>query len=350
MVNRMNRRVLRGGATFLLALATGHLMQNGTAVAGLFGVGGKAEAVSQTAMTPSRTAQAPIVEATVTELSADTSPAAVDASLPAIPEFPLADARPLGSGAALAARMIQVERGYSRVKSAADAEYNSFGLTCADARLTLEPLPYGLLDMRLDAPCHPGERVVVSLGGLDVTYSTDAKGQLAVTVPALDRTVQIAAVFAAGDRAESALSVPEADGMQRLAVGWTGISGFGLNAYEGGARFGSAGHVRADAAGAPGAADRGYLMLLGDAGVAGPMLAQVYTAPAHGPEVRLEVEAAVTAATCGNTLAGRAVTLTGGARQVTDVTMAMPGCDAKGDLVVMDVTSALNGPVEQASN
>lgn len=341
----MNRRVLTAGTTFLLALATGHFMQNDTAIASYLGKGSE-----PVASVGPDAAPVTIVEASVTELSADTASTAVDASLPAIPELPSAEGSPLMGGNALAARMVKVERGYSRAKSAADADYNSFGLTCADAALALTPAPYGLIDVRLTAPCHPNDRVTLALGGLTVTYTTDPEGSLSVTVPALDRNMRIGAAFAAGDGAEAVLGVPEATAIRRVAVGWTGIAGFGLNAYENGAAFGGAGHIRAEAPGAPGAADRGYMMLLGDAGGADPMLAQVYTAAPDGSDARLEIEAAVTAATCGRPLSGTAVMLAGGAHSVSDLSLAMPGCDAAGDLVVMDVTSALQSPVTQASN
>jgi hypothetical protein len=341
----MNRRVLTAGTTFLLALATGHLMQNGTAIASLLGKGRM-----PTLAVSSDAAPAEIVESTVTELSADTKSAPVDTSMPAIPEFPAADILPLGGGTSLAARMVKVERGYSRVKSAADADYNSFGLTCGDTTLALSPAPYALIDLHLSAPCHPNERVEVTLDGLAVAYSTDAKGQLLVTLPALDLNVDIAVRFATGDGAEAATVAAQASGTSRVAIGWTGIAGFGLNAYEDGAGFGGSGHRHIGAAGAPGAADRGYLMLLGDPGVAQPLLAQVYTSPADGSEVRIEVEAAVTTATCGRALTGKTVALTGGTKTVTDLSLAMPGCDAAGDLVVMDMTSALRAPVTQVSN
>lgn len=320
-------------------------MQNGTAIADLLGKGRDPVVASTQDATP-----AVIVEASVTELSADTELPLTDASMPAIPELPSAEASPLLGGNALAARMVKVERGYSRVKSAADADYNAFGLTCADAALSLIRAPFGLVDVRLAAPCHPNERVTLALGGLTVTYATNADGGLSVTVPALGQDMRISAGFAAGDGAEAVLTLPEATAITRVAVGWTGIAGFGLNAYEDGAAFGGAGHIRADAPGAPGAADRGYMMLLGDPGVLDPMLAQVYTAPSDGGDARLEVEAQVTAATCGRPLSGTAVTLAGGVHSVSGLSVAMPGCDATGDLVVMDVTSALRAPVAQASN
>jgi hypothetical protein len=341
----MNRRVLTAGSTFLLALAAGHFMQNGRAVAGYLGKGSE-----PVASVSADAAQVTIVEGSVTELSADTELPMADASLPAIPELPSAEGNTLTGGNALAARMVKVERGYSRAKSAADADYNAFGLTCADAALSLMPAPFGLVDVRLAAPCHANERVTLALGGLTVTYATDAEGGLSVTVPALDQDMRVSAGFAAGDGAEAILTVPEATAITRIAIGWTGTAGFGLNAYENGAAFGSAGHIRAEAPGAPGAADRGYMMLLGDAGVADPLLALVYTAPSDGSDARLEVEAQVTAATCARPLSGTAVTLAGGTHSVSDVSLAMPGCDALGDLVVMDVTSALRAPVAQASN
>ena len=80
----------------------------------------------------------------------------------------------------------------------------------------------------------------------------------------------------------------------------------------------------------------GFLTLLGDSTTENPMLAEVYTFPADAnakPDV--VIEAAVTDSTCGREMLGETLSSLGGKVQVTDLTLAMPDCDAVGDYLVL---------------
>ena len=74
---------------------------------------------------------------------------------------------------------------------------------------------------------------------------------------------------------------------------------------------------------------------LGDASAPLPLLAEVYTLPATG-KVELSVEAQVTAQTCGRELLGEMLDSRDGKVRVQDLSMAMPGCDALGDFIVLN--------------
>jgi hypothetical protein len=82
----------------------------------------------------------------------------------------------------------------------------------------------------------------------------------------------------------------------------------------------------------------GFLSLLGDAATDNPLLAEVYTFPAD-PAAKPEVvvEAAVTDKTCARELLAETLSSSSssGSVFVTDLTLAMPDCDAVGDYLVL---------------
>ena len=76
-------------------------------------------------------------------------------------------------------------------------------------------------------------------------------------------------------------------------------------------------------------------MALGDPAASLPMMAEVYTWPA-GVAVVPVIEAEVTEATCGRELMGETLMSDRGAVTATDLTLAMPGCEAVGDILVLN--------------
>ena len=80
--------------------------------------------------------------------------------------------------------------------------------------------------------------------------------------------------------------------------------------------------------------------MLGDDSVDLPMLAEVYTWPTDPAiDVALQIEAEVTADSCGREMLGELLLSQRGVVEVTDLSMAMPECDGVGDVLV------LNNPV-----
>jgi hypothetical protein len=67
------------------------------------------------------------------------------------------------------------------------------------------------------------------------------------------------------------------------------------------------------------------------------MLAEVYTFPKSAEvPVQVVIEATVTEATCNRDLLGETLASVAGKVSVTDLTVAMPGCDAVGDYLVLN--------------
>lgn len=205
--------------------------------------------------------------------------------------------------------------------------------------LRVSAAPGALLDVALTAPCDADARVVLRHGGLAVTARLSGAGALSLLLPALDPAGTVAAVLPGGDRLSAAAPV-DLSAVERFAVQWSAADAFQLHAYEDGAAHGQPGHVSAATPGralplVPGRG--GHLLTLGDAGVDLPLLAEVYTFPADpARRVEVSVEAAVTPATCGRELLGETLHSRRGATTVAEIALAMPGCDAVGDFLVLN--------------
>jgi len=209
--------------------------------------------------------------------------------------------------------------------------------------LQLFPAEGATLSVSLLAPCRASERVVIRHGGLVFTARTSLIGGLALSIPAMELSGAVTIRFEDGFEAAAAADLPDLPIYQRFAVQWMADDTFEVHAFENGAERDAPGHVSATnpqrrLSGVPGRG--GVLTLLGDDSVSLPMLAEVYTWPLDPSyKVDVQVEAVVTAATCGRELLGELLHSQAGAVQVTDLTMATPDCDAIGDVLV------LNNPV-----
>ncbi|MBL8561594.1 MAG: hypothetical protein JNN06_04880 [Gemmobacter sp.] len=212
-------------------------------------------------------------------------------------------------------------------------------LAAADCDMSLDLLAdsNAMIGITVIAPCRPNQRVMVKHGGLAVTGKTSASGTMFMNLPAMEVQARIELSFPDGEKLGSTVEMPEVAAMQRFAVQWLERDAFQLQAFENGADYGQPGHVSAvkPQTPAPGlAAQGGFVTLLGDETVDLPMLAEVYTFPAKG-EAEVLVEAAVTPETCGRELLGETVSAVGGKISVSELTLAMPECEAAGDILVL---------------
>lgn len=196
-----------------------------------------------------------------------------------------------------------------------------------------------LIAVTLVAPCHADERVVLKHAGLTVTAKTTLTGALFTDLPALMQAAEVEVMFKDNTSVAATVAVPELATLRRFAVQWQQDDAFQLHAFEDGSDFGGPGDVSQTAphypiAGVP--AKGGFMTLLGDSSTDLPMLAQVYTYPTDStikPEI--VVEAAVTEATCGREVLGQTLQTTADAVKVSDMSLAMPECDAVGDYLVL---------------
>ncbi|MEZ5798833.1 MAG: hypothetical protein R3D63_15950 [Paracoccaceae bacterium] len=210
--------------------------------------------------------------------------------------------------------------------------------------LTLTPGQRAMISVALAAPCRAGQRIVLRHAGLAIAEKLDETGTLTLDLPALDSRGEVSVLLSDAKVLRDAAPVPEAGLVHRFAVQWMADDSFQLYAFENGADYGQPGAVSAEA---PVSAGGGYLVALGDPTLALPMMAQIYTWPADpGLAVDLTVESVVTDATCGRELIGETIESQAGKAALTDLTLAMPECDAVGDILVLknpgrDVTLAV---------
>lgn len=206
------------------------------------------------------------------------------------------------------------------------------------------PIVGALVNLELDAPCAPNERLTVHHNGMMFTETTDDTGALFFTVPALTQEAVFILAFSNGDGAVAQATVDDITSYDRVALQWRGESGFELHAREFGADYGQQGHVWSGAAqnvDGLSTGTNGMVIRLGDMLTAEPLVAEVYTFPTGMAQqtglVTLSVEAEVTAANCGQEIEAQSLEMMGGGRMKThDMTLSVPDCDAIGNFLVLN--------------
>lgn len=193
--------------------------------------------------------------------------------------------------------------------------------------------PGAMIGVTLLAPCHPAERVVLQHAGLAVTLVTTAAGSLFLSLPALESDALVGLRFVDGTEVSQTLAVADLSAIRRFGVQWQGDDALQVYGLE------RSGTVSAVDPGLPTSVDlsldSGFLTRLGDASAPSPMLAEIYTFP-MATSADIVVEAAVTPATCGREILGETLVSVAGSVKVTDLTLAMPECDAVGDFLVLN--------------
>jgi hypothetical protein len=193
--------------------------------------------------------------------------------------------------------------------------------------------PGAMIGLLLLAPCRPGERIVITHAGLAVTETTTATGSVFMALPALQTEALVQARFADGSTVTGTVNVPDLAALRRFGVQWQGDDAFQVYGQEAGGTVSASRPGLAPQGESP--ASDGFLSLLGDADADAPLLAEIYTYPAHA-SAGVVIEAAVTPSTCGREILGETLSSVGGAVTVTDLTLAMPDCDAVGDFLLLN--------------
>ncbi|MFK7751952.1 MAG: hypothetical protein AB8B51_05335 [Sedimentitalea sp.] len=193
------------------------------------------------------------------------------------------------------------------------------------------------VDLTVTAPCYGNARVTVHHNGMMFTETTSRDGQLEVTVPALNQDAVFIVEFTNGKGAVAEVDVPALADYDRVAVQWSGNTGFAVHAREFGAAYGGQGHAWS------GSVDSavGVVTQLGNRDTLAPQLAEIYTFPRGMSEqvgtVALTIETEVTDSNCGRDVAAQSLELRGSNQLRTrDLVLAMPDCTAIGDFLVLN--------------
>lgn len=209
--------------------------------------------------------------------------------------------------------------------------------------LTATPGAAAMVTLDLEAPCMVNERFTLHHNGLMFTAATDDEGMSQMRVPALAKNAVFIVAFGNGEGAVANAEVSSVEYYDRYIVQWQGQSGLQVHALEYGATYGEDGHVWADAKRDMGIAARGeggFITRLGLSDMNSARMAEVYTFPtltAQKPgEIDLRLEAAVTRMNCGRDIEAQSLHISGTQAPVaSDITLAMPECDAIGDYLVL---------------
>lgn len=208
--------------------------------------------------------------------------------------------------------------------------------------VSLELLDEGnaIIGGTLLAPCLPSQDLVIAHAGLVFSAKTLASGALFFSLPALQTEAKIDIRFIGGDTASAAIEMPDVALVQRAAVQWPPGDGFAIHAFENGAAFGGAGHIWQNVPNTPAPGmppNSGYLTSLGDASVQMPLMAQVYTYD-NGAKTDVLFEAVVTETNCAAELMGDVIFSGAGTVTQSEITVAMPDCNALGEFVHIGYT------------
>ena len=206
------------------------------------------------------------------------------------------------------------------------------------------PMAAAMVNVTLNAPCLPYERVTVHHNGMIFTQTTSKAGALDINVPSLAETAVFVFAFGNGEGAVAQTHVEDLEDFGRVVLQWKGQTGFQLHALEAGSDYEGKGHVwggqpREIAAAITGAG--GFIKMNGDLSASEPLVAEVYTFPKSLETsvggVRLSVEAEVIQANCGQEIEAQALELRDNQSIKTrDLNLAVPDCDAVGNFLVLN--------------
>ena len=306
-------------ATFVVAITTGFVMQNGDALASKF---------SSTEPLAQPEQKAPLVVAQIDETEG---------------AIPVTNSPMLADQSGLADRVNSSEQNYASPKLPSDQDISALGMAC-DVTLNATNAPGAMVALDFNAPCHVNETVMIRHQGLVFTGVTSDIGQFKLQVPALAMEANFDVELIDGNTISATTNVPDIASYDRVAVQWTGASGLRIHALEMGADYGGRGHVWAEAPQSVAMAIQargGYITELGNIDFPGAKHAEVYSFPTgeihKSGVVRLSVEAEVTAKTCGKDIEAQALQSgVEGGISIVDLSLSMPACDAIGDFLVLN--------------
>jgi hypothetical protein len=187
----------------------------------------------------------------------------------------------------------------------------------------------------INAACKPNQMVTIEHAGIAFSVLTDAQGKASVELPAMQAEATVNVRFEDQSTSSTTLTVRDVNTVIRAGVSWQGDMNLDLTAIEFGAAIGSEGYIT-PATPRDYRSSRlkggGYLTLLGDPGLAGGALAEVYTIPTTRNRQRGTIALSVVlkdvAPVCGQTIRAKTVrSRQNGNAGIRNVRFKVPGCD-----------------------
>ena len=200
-----------------------------------------------------------------------------------------------------------------------------------------------MVTLFLSAPCERDEDFLLRHGSLEFTARTDDEGKASLVGPALTVSSTFTALFDNIEQASVDLNVPDAGIYDRAILQWDGRYNLQLHALEAGAGIGDPGHVWSASVHTSDnavAGEQGFVVRLGTPDADWPQLAEVYTYPVgrtkSDDQTVLQISAVVTETNCGREVDTKTIQTTmGGPLDVRKSGAALPGCDAVGNVAVL---------------
>lgn len=219
-----------------------------------------------------------------------------------------------------------------------DGDMSELGLPCTIA-VTATALPAAMVGLDVMAPCRGDAAVTIVHSGLQITARTDALGLLTLDIPAFETPAFFSVTFEDMVEENVLIGLSDLRDYDRVGLNWDGDMGLELHAMEFGATFGQPGHIWQEAPASPDVAiagESGFLSVIST----GESHVQVYTLPRAtlraGDGVHLSIDAPVTPNNCTRDVMARTLRAeAGGTVDVTELTFTVPGCDAVGDVLVL---------------
>ncbi|OWY08308.1 hypothetical protein B6V74_14260 [Thioclava sp. F42-5] len=314
---RTIRKISMIGATFLLAAATGHVMQSvgprpqlgASLVASSVG----SETWEKRAAPPREEPKVRLISKTVLRnppvyhFAADPGVGIVPATVRTSGDqfnAPLPQPMPLKTGAT----------------------------DCDNPVLSVSPVGDGLTKLELNAPCHPDTNLAIRDESLSIAGQTDASGVFEAVLPLLAPTTSLQVTADGAMIAQLEAGASGLDKINRAIWVTKAESPLHLNAYENGAQFDDAGHLDATKPRSPDTSLGGYMQSFT---AADGKRIEIYTAPKTLTDLRLQLEASFSPEDCGKSVGGRLMRMHGTGTAAMPITLDLPACPSDGGTVVL---------------
>lgn len=217
-------------------------------------------------------------------------------------------------------------------------------VAACDVKLDASARPGAEISLLVVAKCHARETVKIEHAGLAFTTRLDAQGIISAAIPALEIIADITVTFEDGTSGQTQLRVRDAKSIERVVVMWSEPVSLDLHAFENGAAGNAVGHVwtgnprkyRDTLIGGG-----GYLTILGDPGITGGGMAEVYSLPTNRlrkqTTVQMDLNITDASQACGQTMLLQTIrTQKGSDPQLRSFNLALPACSAAVSSLVLE--------------